>query len=559
MSERDRLEERFLQALVDEGAEVDPDAAWKELEEKLLTPLVQELGARTYEFLLPEGAISDPELTLQRLISRANREFGQEFRRAVIRFLDPSDPDVRAYVLRMLNAYFFAQATALDRSTLEALDEARDAPANVRLFLDTNFLFSILRLHDNPQNEVAEALDDLMGRVRDQVAVRFYALPTTVDEARRVLDGHIGYLRGVRPSPRVARAVAESRPELSGLTRRYLRAAAESAHALGADEFFGPYRDALLTILREGGVELYNENMDALRASQAVIDDILEEEEWLKEHVRRGREPKSYDRIEHDMLLYHFVREKRPAAADSPLEVGAWMVTEDLRMVGFDRWKRGKTKSFPVCLTPAALMQLLRFWVPRSEELDRALIGAIRLPFLFEGFDSDAEAVTVRIIRTLSRYENQDDLRPSTVQAVLMNRALRQRLSKQDSKVSEEVALRDAFAERAAELEGTVEALKQDKHVSEEALREREVALGEARAARESLESHLQEHSAQARKELAEARHAVEEERAERVRAEAQAAEEGTSCSSPTGCSRSESLPARQGQIREQGGSRVPS
>ncbi len=31
------------------------------------------------------------------------------------------------------------------------------------------------------------------------------------------------------------------------------------------------------------------------------------------------------------------------------------------------------------------------------------------------------------------------------------------------------------------------------------------------------------------------------------------------SCSSPTRCSRSESLPARQGLIREQGGSRVPS
>jgi hypothetical protein len=287
--QRARLEERFLEALVNEGADIDPQEAWNDFETKLLTPLVQELGARTYELILPSREGAGPELTLQALIGRANEEFGEEFRRAVIAFLDPSDSDVRDYVLQMLNAYFFAQASALDSSTLQALDDAREDGSELRLFLDTNFLFSILRLHDNPQNELAEALDDLIGRVRDQVAVRFYVLPITVDESRRVLDGHASYLRGVRPSPCVAAVVAESRPELSGLTRRYLRAAAESAQALAADEFFEPYRQALLTIVREAGVELYNENIDALRADQQVIDDILGEEEWLKQHVPLGQ------------------------------------------------------------------------------------------------------------------------------------------------------------------------------------------------------------------------------------------------------------------------------
>jgi hypothetical protein len=524
--QRARLEGRFVEALVSEGADVDPEKAWNDFESKLLTPLVQELGARTYELILPAREGAEPELTLQALIGRANEEFGEEFRRAVIAFLDPADPDVRDYVLQMLNAYFFAQAAALDRVTLQALDDAREDGSQVRLFLDTNFLFSILRLHDNPQNELAEALDDLIGRVRDQVAVRFYVLPITVDEARRVLDGHAGYLRGVRPSPRIAAVVAETRPELSGLTRRYLRAAAESNQALAADEFFEPYREALLEIIRAAGVELFNENIDSLRGSQQVIDDILEEEDWLKDHARTGREPKTYARIEHDMLLYHFVRAKRPPAVDSPLEVGAWMVTEDLRMVGFDRWKRGKRHEFPVALTPASLMQLLQFWVPRSEELDRALIGAIRLPFLFEGFDREAESVTIRIIRTLSRYENQDDLRASTVQAVLMNRALRQRLRRQDAKVNEEAALRDAFAERAAELETTVETLKEDSHASLAQLHEREAALEEARNAQASLQRHLEEHAAQTARELAQAREELEKERAQRMEAQSRAAED---------------------------------
>lgn len=196
------------------------------------------------------------------------------------------------------------------------------------------------------------------------------------------------------------------------------------------------------------------------------------------------------------------------------------MVTEDLRMVGFDRWKRGKTEEFPVSLTPASLMQLLQFWVPRSEELDRALVGAIRLPFLFEGFDREAETVTIRIIRTLSRYENQDDLGSSTIQAVLMNRALRQRLRRQDAKVNEEAALRDAFAERAAELETTVETLKEDRQASEAQLREREAALQEAREAQASLQRHLEEHADQTARELAQAREDLEKERTERLEAE---------------------------------------
>lgn len=446
--QRGRLKAKLHASLQAEGVTVDPEACWTQFESDLLTPLVAELGARTYELLVAR-TVNGSTPNLQDLLGRASEQFGDDFRRAIVAFLDPTDPEVRAYVLRALNAYFFSQASAVDERVLTAIDKSREKHSQVRILLDTNFLFSILRLHDNPSNEVAEALDDLLGRVRERVGIRLYVLPNTVDEVRAVLRWHMSALAGVRPPPNVAQAVVE-RPELSGLTKRYLMAAAQSDRVITAEDFFGLYESAPLTVLRERGVELFNENLDPYRTRQDVVDDVVDEEAFQRAHRARG--PKNYETILHDVILWHVVDDKRPRATDSPLDVGYWIVTEDWRFVGFDRWKR-HDRGYAICLTPASLMQLLQFWLPRTEELDRALVGSIRLPFLLEDFDKDAERVTTRILRSLSKYEGIEGLSIETVSDILMSDALRTRLERTPDEADDDVLLRDAFVERTAELE----------------------------------------------------------------------------------------------------------
>lgn len=465
------LKAAFAAKLAEAGVSADADKAWTDFEERLLIPLVQELGARTYELLVPGTKANGP--SVQDLITKIGTGYDDAFRRAVISFLDPSDASVRSYVLRVLNAYFCVQAGYLADETLVALDTASQRKRELRVLLDTNFLFSVLRLHDNPSNEVAEALDALLARIRTHMSARLYVLPITIDEAKRVLRAHIANLSGVRLPSNLARA-ALTRTELTGLTKKFVQEASRSHTALTPDDFFGPYEKDLLPILRQRGVELFNEDMDPYRQDQDIIDDILAEEEFQK--TRRFRGPKPYDSNLHDMILWHFVRRKRPTIAESPLDVGYWVVTEDFGLVGFDQFKRNG-QGFPICLSAASLMQLLRFWLPRDEELERGLVASIRLPFLFPDFDAAAERVTTRILRSLSRYEGVEDLSVETIADILMSQALRQRLVGVETEAEEEALLRETFVVEAKELE--------------QRLAERERDAEQARAKASTLEQQL--------------------------------------------------------------------
>ena len=190
------------------------------------------------------------------------------------------------------------------------------------------------------------------------------------------------------------------------------------------------------------------------------------------------------------MVLWHFVMDKRPAAVDSPLDVGFWAITEDMRLIAFDRWKRWK-KGFAACLAPAAMMQLLQFWLPRSEELERALVGSIRLPFLLMDFDKSAERVTTRILRSLSRYEGVDELSVETVSDILMSEALRTRLALKADEADDEVLLREAFVERTAELEKQLVAAKTDVSAARGSAARDQEALTRERKQREEIEAEL--------------------------------------------------------------------
>lgn len=197
-----------------------------------------------------------------------------------------------------------------------------------------------------------------------------------------------------------------------------------------------------------------------------MIDDIHEQAEVQKRIRKRGA--KSYESNLHDMVLWHFTSRERPTAVDSPLEVGNWVCTVDYGLIAFDRHKRRGTHQPPVCVTPSSLIQLLQFWAPRTDELDRALVGAIREPLLFLDFDTGTERATLRILRSISRFEGVEDLSTSTIYNVLTNDALRGRLDAAPALGPEAEAelVEAAVVEEARRLEAELAELQKDRAAS---------------------------------------------------------------------------------------------
>lgn len=421
----ERVRELLIALVAEAGIDADPVELWRDFERLFMRPLVHEAGARVYD-VLSSGADLDAAVpSYGEILKPLCDRYGHEIRAVLVALLDPSNVDVRSYVLRTLNADFVGEAAGLDAGVLEGLRASRGRPDRVRIFLDTNFLFSFLGLHDNPSNDVAGDLIQLIDRAKSTIKIELFVLPVTVDETRRVLREVMSRLKGIVPRRNLALAAREL--SSTGLVARFLDAAASHrGGVLTPEDFFGPYESNLVPVLRERGVELFNADLDGLTMDQAVIDDIHDQAEVQGRVRKRGS--KTYESNLHDMVLWHFVNRQRPAGQDSPLEVGNWVCTVDYGLVSFDRHKRRRSRRPPVCLTPSSLVQLLQFWAPRSDELDKALVGAIREPLLFLDFDLGTEQATLRILRSISRFEGVGDLEPSTIFNILTNDALRARL-----------------------------------------------------------------------------------------------------------------------------------
>jgi hypothetical protein len=93
---------------------------------------------------------------------------------------------------------------------------------------------------------------------------------------------------------------------------------------------------------------------------------------------------------------------------------------------------------------------MLQLWLPRDEALDRALLHGIR-SLLPSVFDSQAEEATVRILTTLARYENVDDLDENTITMVLLNQALGDRIRKVDDVRQQVELVREAIVAQHAD------------------------------------------------------------------------------------------------------------
>jgi hypothetical protein len=405
---------------------LDKDRCWKDFNEQMLFPLVQEIGARTYELISGSPMRLERISTFEAFVQHYPDTIQPALRGAIIQFINPKSLAVRSYILRHLNAFFFLEASNLTTQTLTVLNESIVGNASFNLFVDTNVLFSMLGLHENPSNEAAESLVDLLKKLTGKVTGKFYIFPLTVDEFKRVVRSHQEFLSDLRLEPNLA--AAGLRSGLTGVTLKFVQESNRAGRPIKATDYFGPYLQDLLRVIRTKGVELYNAKVDEYTMRQDVIDDIvLQQQHELSRPVTKR---KDYERLLHDVCLWHFVNDKRRPRVESPIEAQYWIVTVDYRFIGFDAYKRrAAQESIPICVHPTTLIQMLQLWLPRTPDFEEAIVRSLRFAFLFHEFDSTAEKVTIRILESLARFENVRDLDQGTVASVLMSQALRTRLA----------------------------------------------------------------------------------------------------------------------------------
>jgi hypothetical protein len=442
----------FIALLARDVSDADSNKAWESFNSDLLIPLITDLGAKTYRFLQGRPFVLSPSPLLGKFLERQPRHQREGFESAVLAFLHPSREEARDYIINRLTTLSFIQASSWPREAVEELAKAASSELTFIVMLDTNLLFSMLDLHENPANEAAAALAQLREDVAASVTLRLFVTNETLMEARAALQNAAEAHRGIVLTPAVV--AGTSGLTLSGLGQKFVEQASRADGVRSSADYFGYYVDNLLLLTRERGIELFNADLTPLHVKQEVVDDILSATEVQNKHRRRrGLREKSYEQIRHDVVLWHFVRAKRDAYVESPLQARYWVLTGDYSLLGFDAYKsqrRGQT--VPVCLHPTGLIQMLRFWVPRGHSLDAALIRSLRMPFLFFKYDVALEQATLRVLRTLGRFENSQQLSVEAVARLVTSKELRRCMLSTTDAAEEAELVRLELADYEAEL-----------------------------------------------------------------------------------------------------------
>ncbi|SOY93394.1 conserved membrane hypothetical protein [Cupriavidus taiwanensis] len=445
---------RFEGLIKEAAPEVEATALWSRFENDYLYPLISKSGANTLN-LISGGATEIPTEGLGPVMETVPAEVREQVTHAVIKFLDPNNQQTRQFILKRVAATFFVGAVSLDNSTIDALDRKRTRKSSIKLFLDTNTLFSVLSLHENDEDDSVQSLMALNRNPNSPIQLKLFVFPETIDEATRVLHAAMNHL-GANPMPsNVARVGMTS--NLSGVYGRYFQAAAKSTIGLSPREYFEPYISGLAGILKGRNIEIIDRSLLVSTLDPEFLEDVqtMEEHEAKKPEERR----KNHEAIKHDVYIWHCVERARPAGLASPLDASDWFVTLDKRLMGFDAFKRGGRRNYvPVCIDPSSFIQYAQFWTPRSADFEKALFGSLRLPLLFRDFDTDTEDVTVAILRRMATFEEVHTFSSAELQTILLDNAVRSRFRRAHSSEEEVQIIRD---ELLAVHEGTVQRVKQ--------------------------------------------------------------------------------------------------
>ena len=486
-SNEDKVHAAFFGKVENCCAPYSPEESWDLFIERYFLPLIDMLGARTLQFLGGNGTGDEHVgILTDRFVGLFDASHRTNLRAAIGSFLDPDDLNVRRYVSEHLDASFLVKASGLTNDAIIGISKFGQKRPTFRLFLDTNFLLSLLDLHENPSNESTQMLGQTIRRVGNHLSIRLNVIFPTMDEIKRTLRASQANLAGMRMSAALADVALEV--GISGIAMRFARANAESERPISANDYFQPYLRDLTPILRSKGIEVFNAGTGEYNQRQDVVNDVVEmvDIEGLPESEQQRR----YNAALHDSILWHFVHDKRPQVFESPLEAVFWVVTNDYQLINFDRKRRrAENSAAGVCIHPAELVQMLRLWEPRSTHMEQALMSGLRLPFMFYEYDSGGEAASIRILKALSRFEHIGFLESDAIRDIVLSDAVRSKTLAATSEEEENEVIRDALLAERQEIADQRDAAVRKANEAEVALaRERELARDQASVGEEIRE-----------------------------------------------------------------------
>lgn len=338
------------------------------------------------------------------------------FVQVILEFLNPSEPLIRRYILRLLTSYFFMTAKALNASMFEDIEKRLQA-FHLNLVFDSAVLVSAITnklLSDEDQRAGHTITRALAGIGND---ANMFVSPMTLNEVG-------GDLRSI------AALESGSQPRLISKEseRRQLEIRVWRHQARPSDN-----REWLFRTL--GNLEMLARNSGIFREDYPTERDLTDRLDFwadLDDVIPAGPELASRKGPEewmHDVLLWHFVDTHRSPRYEIKFESEWWLLTDDPELIAFDRERSERSGYVPICIHPFALLQLLRFVQPSDEAYESAFLSALRTPLLASMLEEESDQSLPRLLDALDWWEALGPESETSTWGWLLERELRRRLA----------------------------------------------------------------------------------------------------------------------------------
>jgi hypothetical protein len=481
LEERVRLE--WVDSLPDALSDEHSQALWECLR-SYMTKAFYRHGAETVALLSPESGdtlldgSSLSEYLNEAIYESCDPKIADEVRAAVQGFFQFSTPVRTRYVTQLLDATFTMFALSVDAATSTYL-KASLRP--LRLFLDTNFLFALLDLSNGPLDDIAKELFDF---------IRGYEFPfvlhcheDTLNELRRTIHSAEERLAGKIWAQDLSRAAVES-GKFDGIVLRYHSANAQSP--ISPEVFFSKFSD-LPTLLTSRGIEIYCDHAPRGQSVEKRGELVAEYTAFLEKY--RPERPKGYHTLDHDISVWMAVSRLSRRTASSVLDAEALFLSNDYYFRRFE-WQSLRAKYAPgLVILPNHLLQLLRAYVPSSEDFDRRFIEVFAIPEL-RTVGGDYRDTASDVLAYMNHYR---DLPKATAIRILTNKVLSQQIAAVDRESDEFAALIDtSVAEANRELEDRSNRLASEKEAAVRRAIESENAQQHTEQELQNAKTHIQ-------------------------------------------------------------------
>lgn len=392
----------------------------------------------------------------------------QRVREAAIQlFVQQPTHEQRTYLSNLLNVAYFITVLSLDPSASRLIYEQVNGH---RVYLDTNVLYQALGLSDLREVLAARRVLDLTKQLGFELAITPWTLKELKESLRRAEQA---VKSRALPPQELAGLMADATSQ-EGFITAYWRQYKDKG--ITPKDFFDFY-SALETLLESDGIKVVDEGVLAIDRSEEDVTRELPVLESILVHSKA--EPVLRHDVKHRLLIDRL----RGAGNLTFANARYWFLTQDSALPRYADLRSGDDEAgVPFCASTSAWAQVIRSLVPRTEDLDQALVDLLASPYMrYRG------GVSPRVVQeVVARIDQFEGVSPNLASEVLLNGALIHDISRTEDADARAEKIDNALIKSAEHLHEKIETISRSETEQREALR---TAQAEKQSSKQDVEA----------------------------------------------------------------------